>query len=281
MADDFSAYCKEQIRRFDRDRYLCALFAPAEAQDRLFALYAFNVEIARVREIVSEPVIGQMRLQWWRDTIAEMAAGKVRAHPTAQALARALAERSVRPELFEQLLEGRELDLTDTPPASLSALEAYAENTSAALLRAALDRLEVADASTENAARRIGIAWALIGLLRAVPHHAQRRRLYLPADLMKHAMVEPERVFEGRPGPGLAAVAGAIADRAAEHLQAARVDRPRVSASAKPVLLLGTLADRHLRRLKQVRFDLFSPALQRPTSGDPMRLALASLLNRY
>src|SRR5258708_31734671 len=97
MADDPTQYCAQQGRRFAHDRYLCTMFAREPVQARLFALYAFNVEIARVREIVSEPVIGQMRLQWWRDAITEFAAGTVRDHPVAQALARALAARPVDP----------------------------------------------------------------------------------------------------------------------------------------------------------------------------------------
>lgn len=281
MADDPTVYCIDQVRRFDHDRYLCALFAPAAARARLFALYAFNVEIARVREIVSEPVIGQMRLQWWRDTMAEIAAGKVRSHPVATALARAFAETPVRPELFERLLTGREFDLADAPPASLAALETYADETSATLLRAALDLLDVADPETDAAARHIGLAWGLIGLLRAVPYHAQQRRLYLPEDLLSGAGVAADGLFEGRPSPGLATVVSAIVARADEHLARARAHRRAMRRLARPVLLLATLARRHRARLAQARFDVFSPALRRPTPADIIRLSVAALVGRY
>jgi NADH dehydrogenase [ubiquinone] 1 alpha subcomplex assembly factor 6 len=281
MADDPSRYCIEQIRRLDHDRYLCALFAPADGQARLFALYAFNLEIARVRETVTQPVIGQMRLQWWRDAIGEFGRGQVRAHPVAQALARALAERPVRPELFERLLTAREFDLEDVPPADFAALEVYAEGTSSALLSAALDLLGIGDPAAEAAARHIGIAWALTGLLRAVPFHAQARRLYLPADMLARFAIEPDALFEGKARAPVRKVVVEIAARADEHLQAARALRQDVPRAALPVLLLARLSDRRLSRLRDAGFDPFAPAAQRPTPGDPARLALASLLKRY
>src|SRR5258708_38864649 len=101
MADDPTQYCAQQVRRFDHDRYLGTMFAREPVQARLFALYAFNVEIARVREIVSEPVIGQMRLQWWRDAITEFAAGAARRPPRAPALSPArAAPRAAPPPLW-------------------------------------------------------------------------------------------------------------------------------------------------------------------------------------
>lgn len=281
MATEPLTYCLDLIRRFDHDRYLCALFAPAPDRARLFALYAFNLEVARVREAVSEPIIGQMRLQWWRDALGEFAVGKVRAHPVAQALARALAERPVRPELFERLLSAREFDLTDDPPADLPALETYAADTSSALLQAGLDLLGIADAAAEEAARHVGIAWSLVGLLRAAPFHARRRRLYLPEDLLTQAQVERERLFEGRGGAGLQRVARRIADRASEHLGQARTRRHEIPAAARPVLLPATLADGHLRRLKRAAYDPFAPSLRSPTTGDALRLTVSALRRRF
>jgi phytoene synthase len=281
MAHDPLTYCADQVRRLDHDRYLCALFAPSADQPHLLALYAFNLEIARVREIVSEPVIGQMRLQWWRDALAEIGAGNVRAHPVAQALARAMEGRPVRAELFERLLTAREIDLGDEPPADLAALERYAEDTSSALLQAGLDLLGAADAAADDAARHIGLAWSLVGLLRAVPFHARRRRLFLPADLLAGVGIDRERLFEGRPGSGLCDIARGLAGRAAEHLGQARAHRRTVPRAARPVLLPAILADTHLRRLARAGYDPFAPALQRPLGGDALRLSWASLWNRY
>ncbi len=281
MAHDPLTYCADQVRRLDHDRYLCALFAPSSDQARLFALYAFNLEVARVREVVTEPVIGQMRLQWWRDALDEIAAGTVRAHPVAQGLARAMEGRPVRAELFERLLTAREFDLGDEPPADTAALERYAADTSSALLQAGLDLLGIADALANEAARHVGVAWSLVGLLRAVPFHARRRRLYLPADLLAGANIDRDRLFEGRAGESLRPITRHLAERAVEYLARGRAMRGAVPRAARPVLLPGILADMHLRRLARAGYDPFAPVLQRPGGGEALRLSWAAVSNRY
>src|SRR5262245_60576664 len=103
-----AGYCPDHVRRFDRDRYLMALFAPADRRDDLFALYAFNVEVARIRELIREPMMGLMRLQWWRDAIAEIYAGSERRHQVAQPLAAVVRRRGLSREHFDRLLDARE-----------------------------------------------------------------------------------------------------------------------------------------------------------------------------
>lgn len=281
MPHDSAAYCLDQVRRFDRERYLCLLFAPEPARSRLLALYAFNLEVSKVRETVSEPLLGRLRLQWWREALAEFERGIVRAHPIAEALCSALRENPIRPALLERLLVARQADLDDAPPATLAGMEEYAAGTSGVLQQAALDILGHTTAVADRAATGIGIAWALIGLLRAVPFHARRRRLLLPADLLTKEGVEADPLFEGRPGPGLRAVARAIEARAGEHLAAARALAPDVPGAALPALLPGVLADIHRRRLAAAEFDLFAPELSRPTPFDALRLTFAAWRGRY
>ena len=88
--DNFE-HCAALVREADRDRYLATLFAPAEHRDALFALYAFNVEIARVRDLAREPMPGEIRLQWWREALSGERAGEAAAHPVAAALRETLA----------------------------------------------------------------------------------------------------------------------------------------------------------------------------------------------
>ncbi len=281
MSHDPTAYCLDQVRCFDRDRYRCLLFAPEPARSRLFALYAFNLEVAKVRETVSEPLIGEIRLQWWREAIAEFSAGTVRAHPVAEALAAAMAEHPIRAALLERILVAREFDLGDRPPENLAALEDYAEGSSGALQCAALDALGAATSAADVAATRIGIAWALIGLLRAVSFHARQRRLYLPTDALTAAGVDIDRLFEGQPGPGLAVVASTLAERAAAHLAEARRLRTEIPPAARPALLPAVLADTYRRRLERAGYELFDPALQQPAPFDPLRLAVSAWRGRY
>ena len=161
-----AAYCLDQVRRFDRDRYLAALFAPAEPRADLFALYAFNLELAKIREVVREPMMGLIRLQWWRDCIGEIYGGKGRRHQVAQPLAQAVARHRLPRHLFERLIDAREADLDGAPPADLAALRAYGAATGGTLLELAARIAATGhEAAPEvlQAARDLGTAWALIG----------------------------------------------------------------------------------------------------------------------
>src|SRR6516164_4701930 len=169
------------VRRHDRDRYQTVLFAPAARREALFALYAFNYEIARVRESVTQPMLGQMRLQWWRENIAAaFEGGAMRHHLVVEPLAATIREFGLTRDHFDRLIDARETDLADEPPVSLAALEEYAEATSARLLYLALEVLGVHNSSAGEAARNIGIAFARAGLTR-LPRF--RARTVIPADV--------------------------------------------------------------------------------------------------
>ena len=90
MQDAF-AHCEALVRAADKDRFIAALFAPEESRAALYALYAFNLEIARVREVIHEPLAGEIRLQWWNDVMERGARGEVEAHPVAAALRATIA----------------------------------------------------------------------------------------------------------------------------------------------------------------------------------------------
>lgn len=261
--------CAAEVRRLDRDRYLCALFAPREARPALLALAALNLELARVREAVSEPLLGEIRLQWWRDAIAGIYAGEAAAHPVALALADAVAGHGLTRAHLDRLVDARALDLTDEPPADLAALEDYAEGTAASLVRLGCEALGVRATAAHAAARHVGIAWALVGLVRAVPFHAAQRRLYLPRDLLEGAGVTAEEVFARRPKPGLARVAGQVLDAAERRLADARALAPEVPIAARPALLPAALAELYLTRLRRAGNDPFAPGLD---VGVPLRL---------
>ena len=136
MQDAF-AHCEALVRSADRDRFLAALFAPAEHRGALYALYAFNIEIARVREIVREPLAGEIRLQWWNDAIEGKAAGEVAANPVAAALLESVARYRLPAELLTGLIEARRFDLYDEPMLTLADFDDYARATSAALIELA------------------------------------------------------------------------------------------------------------------------------------------------
>ncbi|HUH84022.1 MAG TPA: phytoene/squalene synthase family protein [Stellaceae bacterium] len=270
------------VRRHDRDRFLSALFAPPERRGELLALYAFNHEVAKTREVVSEPTLGEIRLQWWRDCIDAVYAGNApRRHEVLEPLAAAIRRRGLTPAHFARLIEARRRDLGDEAPASLAALEDYAEATSAGLVWLALEVLGERGEAAMAAGRATGIAQALIGLLRAVPLHARAKRLYLPRDLTAAARLRVERdLFELRSSAALRAVVREIAAAAARHLATARALRGEAPRAALPALLPAVLAEADLKRLARAGYDPFAARMARPDPWRPWRLTVAALKSR-
>lgn len=267
----------EAVRRHDRERYLTALFAPSDRREDLLALYAFNLEVARTRESVREAMLGQIRLQWWRDALDEIQAGKPpRRHVVVEPLAEAIRRHNLPRDAFERLLLARERDMDDTPFRTFADLEAYADGTSAALIALALLILDVKDAGVLARSRRVGRGYALAGILRSVPFHARQHRCLLPEDILARHGVDRDAVLAMKPSQAVAAAAAEIAAAAEAALTPALV-----AASAWPALAPAVLARRHLAALRRVKYDVFDPLLSaEPGAGAILALIGASLLKR-
>jgi phytoene/squalene synthetase len=269
MSDADLAEADRSVRAADPERWRTTLFAAGPERARLVAIYAFNLEIARVRETVSEPMLGQIRLQWWREAVDEIAAGgPVRKHPIVEALA------STRPDLaaLRDAIDARERDLDDTPFADPFEMEGYARGVGGSISRAAFGKWH-------RAAEPIGTAYALAGLLRALPFFARQRRTLLPADLMAQAGLDPDAIHENKAGSALRKVIEPIARRAERLLDDARAhDIPKALFAAALPAKVASLA---LRRLDRVGFDPFAPELQAPHPADIWRLWWAHSLRRF
>ncbi|MBP2298485.1 phytoene/squalene synthase family protein [Azospirillum picis] len=280
-ATDLS-YCGREVRKYDNDHFLAGLFAPADRREAMFALYAFNLEIAKTREVVSEPILGQMRLQFWRDGIeAVYGGGPVPRHGVMDPLAEAARTLGLSRTLFDRLIDAREADLDDTPPADLACLVNYAEVTGAPLTQLGLEILDVRDAPAMAAGRHVGIAYALAGILRAVPFLARQHRQRLPEDLMARHGARSEDLFAGRPTPELKLVVGEVAAVARKHLEDARALRREVRRAAVPALLPATLADLHLGVIAREGYDVFAPRVMLSHPFRQLRLAWAAARGRY
>jgi phytoene synthase len=276
------SYCGREVRRYDNDRFLACLFAPAGRREALFAVFAFNLEVAKTREVVTQPVLGQMRLQWWRDVVeAVYGGGPLPAHEVAGPVAAAINDHALSRGHFDRLIDAREADLDDEGPATLSCLERYAEVTAAPLAALSLEALGVRDDAATRAGHHAAVAFALAGLLRAVPHHARQGRVMLPADrLAAHGLAHGE-VLALRSSPALAAVAADIAALAAGHVERARDLRRQVPRAALPALLPATLAATHLAALRRAGHDVLAPAVQLPSPHRHLGLLWAMVRGRY
>jgi phytoene synthase len=258
MQDAF-AYCAELVRAADRDRFLSSLFAPAEHRAALHALYAFNVEVARVREVAREPLPGEIRLQWWSEVVNGERAEEAAANPVASALLSVIERHRLAVSALTALIDARCFDLYDDPMARLADLEAYVRKTSSTLLALAAQILAGGDAEVmETIAAPAGIAYAIAGLLRAFPLHAARRQLYVPLELLDRQGVEPQDIFAGRSSKNLRAVFADLQDVARRHLLAAHQQITTLPDAALPAFLPVALVRPALDRLAGC--DPFAPA---------------------
>ncbi len=279
MTDDEAQYGADQIRRFDPERWLTILVAPAAVRRDLTALYAFNLEIARVRDSVREPHMGLIRLQWWRDAVMEARAGIARSHPVAGELARTMRRLGLDDAPILALIDAREVDLSDAPCGDLAALRDYAAATSGSLAAIAMVALGHRGVGPTSAARQVGTAWALLGILRAAPFLATTRRCLLPLDRLAQAGVSLDSWFAGESPIAARPVIVEIAETARGLLDG--VDRSALPRSGFSAVACAVLARIHLRRLQALGHDVFDPRLQAPLPSAALRLTLARLLNRW
>ena len=255
MQDPF-AHGAELVRATDRDRFIASLFAPAEHRGAIYALYAFNSEVSRVREMARETLPGEIRLQWWSDVINRDRDEEARANPVAAALLTTIDRYRLSSAKLVDLIEARRFDLYDEPIATVADLEIYAGKTSSVLFALAAQILAGAD--TEAVTTPVGIAFAIAGLLRAFPLHAARGRLYVPMELLGRHQIRPDDIFAGRSSAGLQAVFSELNDLGRRHLDAAHQQMAALPHLAVPALLPVALVRPALMRLEGG--DPFSPA---------------------
>jgi phytoene synthase len=261
-----------QLREHDRDRYYAALFADPDSRPHLFALYAFNSEIARIRDIVHDPLPGEVRLQWWRDVLEGDARGGVGGNPLAVALTETIAGRHLPRQAFVNLIEARTFDLYDDPMPDWDAFEGYCGETSSALVRlAALTLAGGEDPGAAAEAGHAGVAIALTGLLRALPWHAARGRVMLPTALLDAHGVSRADILAGRDSAGLRAALAACRARARGHLAAVRAGEGRISAEILPAFLPCAVVEGYLGRMERADYVPFRTAVER---ADWLKLAI-------
>lgn len=233
--DDAYRYCEELVREHDRDRWLTDGLLPEQKQRHALAIHAFSYEVARIRETIHEAMPGEIRLQWWIDAIEGEARGDVAAHPVAAALIDTIRRFSLRRSGFVNLLEARRFDLYDDAMPTLNDLEGYAGETASVLFFEVAQVLcDGADPKAADAAGHAGVAYALTGLMRALPIHARRNQVYLPKDLLKGAGLGPEDIRQGRKAEELKPVLAELRNRAADHLEKTKVALAIVDPRAKP-----------------------------------------------
>jgi phytoene synthase len=261
-----------QLREHDRDRYYATLFARPDNRPHLFALYAFNSEIARIRDMVHDPLPGEVRLQWWRDLLSGEARGGAGGNPLAAALLDTVAAKRLPRQAFVNLIDARVADLYDDAMPDWDALEGYCGETSSALIRlACLVLADGADPGAAAEAGHAGVAIAITGLLRALPWHAGQGRVLLPQDLLDRHGVSRADILAGDDSPGLRAALAECRARARTHLAVVRAGAGRIRADILPAFLPCALVEGYLRLMERPDYMPFHSRIER---ADWLRLAV-------
>jgi len=234
------------VRENDRDRYLTTLFAPEAVRPHLSALYAFNAEIARIRDVVSDPALGEIRLQWWRDAIADDVGG---GHPIAMALLETIRKYALPREAFARMLDARIFDLYDDAMPTLNDLEGYAGDTTSALFQMASIVLAGGrDPGTADAAGHAGVAYAIMVLLRQLPRNLARNQSILPRSMLETRGIDPAEIAAGEASPRVAGLLRDVRTIARQHLGEAQravapLD-PEIKVAFLPLALVAPYLDR-------------------------------------
>ncbi|MGB3389555.1 MAG: phytoene/squalene synthase family protein [Pseudaminobacter sp.] len=256
--DDHARIVTEAVRSADRDRYLSVLYAPEEKRPALFALYAFNAEIAGIRDRIREALPGEVRLQWWRDVISAGTMHAAAGHPTAEALITAIVEHHLPQDAFLNYLDARIFDLYDDPMPSRNDLEGYCGETAGAMIQLASLVLEP-EAAPECAdlAGHAGCAQAIAGLLRLLPIHQARGQCFIPKDILAAAGSSPEECLKGQDGKGAAEILTATVALAREHLATFQRGAAELPPSLRPAYLPAALSGTYLKRLSAAGAGVF------------------------
>jgi phytoene synthase len=256
---DSADFCTDLVRTHDFARYASTLFVPAERRRALFALYAFNVEISRVREQVSQPLPGEIRLQWWTDMLAGTGHGGVAGNPVAAELLLAIRAFRLPVERLSRLIDEHQFDLYNDPMPSKAALEGYIDETSSALFSLAAAIAGQQSPEIEHLARHAGLAQGIAHVMTALPRDASRRQLFVPLQLLEQHGSGMEEVFAGKETPKLRAALDQLVGEAREHLKAAFALLEEAPPEVRPAFLPLALTARDLARMSRADNDPFVP----------------------
>jgi phytoene synthase len=256
-AGERDAAVRTIARDGDLDRYVSALFAPRACREHLFALYAFNIELTRIGEQVSEPQLGEIRLQWWRDALDRASSGETTGHPVADALGLAVRECGLSRQSLADLIDARAFDVSVRIMPDTAALDGYLAKTAGALFKLASEVCLAGGRGAdpralEQAARAAGIAYGLTGLMRALPVHASRGRVDIPEDALLRHGTSPAKLLAGESSEGLTELLADLRETARGALRSARQQAPELPPVALPAFLPLALVDPYLSTLAEV-----------------------------
>ncbi|KAL3064926.1 hypothetical protein OYC64_001039 [Pagothenia borchgrevinki] len=274
-------FCLDLVRSRDYDGFVSSLLLPVEARRSSLALRAFNVELAQVKDSVSQKSIGLMRMHFWKSAIEEIYRDDPPNQPVSAELWRAVRKHCLTKRWLLRIITEREKDLDDRAYRTLQELEKYSENTQSSLIYLLLECLGVTNVHADHAASHIGKAQGIVTCLRATPYHSGRRKVYLPMDICMLHGASQEDFIRGSRDQNVRDVAYDIASQAHVHLQHARSFSHNVPEAANLAFLQTVVLEDYLQRVRRADFDVFHPSLKKRNPLLPIQLYLRSWKKSY
>lgn len=274
------ALAAAQLRELDRDRYAASLVIPSEHRADVQALFAFAADVAAIRERVSEPTPGEIRLQWWVDALEGSGHGDVKSNPVAAALLETIEARNLPSGPLLRLLAARRFDLYNDPMTDIGQFEGYAGETVSVLFQYAAMILSGDDAAqAADAAGHLGVAVALAGHLRAFGYNASRGQLFLPLSVFVANGVREADIYAGVDGEGVRNAIVQVRDLADGHLEKARAAINALPKALRPAFASVVLVEDDLSLVAQRAGNPFQPVEGGSPIGRLWKLIWWSLRN--
>jgi phytoene synthase len=258
------AYCERLLYEQDRDAWLACLFAPRETRGQLHALYAFALEIGSVRDRTTQPLLGEMRLRWWADSLEAStqldAAGGARAHPVADALVDTIERHALPHAELLDFIDAHIFDLYDDAMETLEDLEAYCDRGAARLMRLSAQVLAGAGNVVAEPFNEAGAALGLTKILRDLPKQAAAGQLFAPRALLARCGAAESDMRSGAATPAVRSALSELRECAHAHYIAAQATAKEAGA-ARAALLPAALVPIYLDAMARPDYEPFGPAV--------------------
>ncbi|XP_075220235.1 NADH dehydrogenase (ubiquinone) complex I, assembly factor 6 homolog sicily isoform X2 [Lycorma delicatula] len=262
-------YCVDLVRKFDYENFLCTLLLTSESRSLAFAVRAFNVEVAKVQDQVSQEQIAQMRLKFWLETVENLFKDQN------------IKDKKLSKNHLKSLVQSRMTPVSSSTFKNLEDMEKYAENSVSPVYYLILQGSGYGSVHTDHAASHLGKSQGLVNILRSIPYNLGRRTVTLPQDLLLKHNLPQEKILRGKNDSNLKEVIFEIASRAKQHLEKARSLKKSCPKEASTLFLPAVCINAYLERLRKIDFDIFNEKLRKRNNVLHIQLYWNKLLSKY
>jgi 15-cis-phytoene synthase len=226
------------VKAHDRDRYIATLFAPETTRDDLFTLYAFDAEVSRIRSVISDPLPGEIRLQWWREVINGERAGEAQGNALASGIRGVIARHNLPLHAVEAYFDAKVFEFYNDAFPDTFALEAWCGETTSIILQMAVLILDAHDAaSCANASGHAGVALGIAAIVQRLPRSRARGQCYLPNDLLSACGIDTDEFVSGQNKKAIKNATDALCELGLSHFEQWRSSARLLPNSVKPAFL--------------------------------------------